>query len=284
MEFDLIDFTKDIEMELPACPEQNACLDFPPTLPLLSPPIGPAASVSPLLSPDSPAAHPQSTTCVVGSTRVCQSPSASWLEDPSSLPPATQSWTPPRPFDPAAPPWLSASSSPPLPFSPQAPPGSIVPPALSWSIVILPSPHRSIPLALSPSVLCHTGSTADLRSSTSASVARALGSALTIRILSVALDHRLSVSTSGSTSTCSTSVALPPPWLLPPSAPPWATIMAAAWVSSGSSCSGSLLSPPWLHPPSDPPWTLLPTLDPSVSSLALPSVVTTLDFVCCPLM
>ncbi|KAL0154750.1 hypothetical protein M9458_049013, partial [Cirrhinus mrigala] len=50
---------------------------------------------------------------------------------------------------------------------------------------------------------------------------------------------------------------LPLPWLLPPSAPPWATIMAVAWVSPGSSCSRSLLSPPWLLPPSDPPWTLL---------------------------
>ncbi|KAI2655773.1 IgA FC receptor [Labeo rohita] len=40
----------------------------------------------------------------VGSPRVCQSPSASWLEDPSSSPLASESWTPPRPSDPAAPP------------------------------------------------------------------------------------------------------------------------------------------------------------------------------------
>ncbi|KAL0186637.1 hypothetical protein M9458_018307, partial [Cirrhinus mrigala] len=53
------------------------------------------------------------------------------------------------------------------------------------------------------------------------------------------------------------SSALPPPWLLPPSAPAWAAIMAAAWVSSGSSCSRSLLSPPRLLPLSDLPWTLL---------------------------
>ncbi|KAL0163604.1 hypothetical protein M9458_039357, partial [Cirrhinus mrigala] len=187
MELDLIDFTKDIEMELPACHELSACLDFPPTLPLLSPPIISAASVPPPLSPDSPSAHTQPTICAVGSPQVCQSPSASWLEDPSSPPPASESQTRPRPSDPAASPRLSAPSSPPSPVGPPAPPGSIVPP----------------------------------------------------------------------------SSALPPPWLLPLSA----IIMAAVWVSPGSSCSESLLSPPWLLPPSSPPWTsfvvLLPGVHPS---------------------
>ncbi|KAL0154678.1 hypothetical protein M9458_048941, partial [Cirrhinus mrigala] len=51
-----------------------------------------------------PSAHPQPTICAVGSPRVCQSPSASWLEDPSSPPPASESRTLPWPFDPAAPP------------------------------------------------------------------------------------------------------------------------------------------------------------------------------------
>ncbi|KAL0173702.1 hypothetical protein M9458_029670, partial [Cirrhinus mrigala] len=83
MELDLNNFTKDIEMELSSSP---------------------AASAMPPLFPGSPIAHPQSTICAVGSPRVCQSPSASWLEDPSSPPPASESWTPPRPFDPAAPP------------------------------------------------------------------------------------------------------------------------------------------------------------------------------------
>ncbi|KAL0183551.1 hypothetical protein M9458_019247 [Cirrhinus mrigala] len=104
MELDLIDFTKDIELELPACPEQSAylelstCWNFPPTLPLLFPSSSHATSAILPLFPDSPAAHPQSTICAVGSLRVCQSPSASWLEDPSSPPPASESWTPPRPF------------------------------------------------------------------------------------------------------------------------------------------------------------------------------------------
>ncbi|KAL0166713.1 hypothetical protein M9458_038557 [Cirrhinus mrigala] len=33
IELDLTDFTEDIHVELPACSEQYACLDFPPTLP-----------------------------------------------------------------------------------------------------------------------------------------------------------------------------------------------------------------------------------------------------------
>ncbi|KAL0157431.1 hypothetical protein M9458_048677, partial [Cirrhinus mrigala] len=71
----------------------------------------------------------------------------------------------------------------------------------------------------------------------------------------VAWTRRHSISASGSTSTC--SLAIPSPWLFPPSALPWAAILAVAWALLGSSCSGSLLSPPWLLPPSDLPWTLL---------------------------
>ncbi|KAL0186162.1 hypothetical protein M9458_017832, partial [Cirrhinus mrigala] len=119
IELDLTDFSEDIYVELPACHELSACLDFPHTLPLLSPPIVPAASVPPPLSPDSPAAHPQPTICAVCLPRVCQSPSVSWLEDPSS---------PPRPSDPAAPPRVSAPSSPPSPVGPPAPLGSFFPP------------------------------------------------------------------------------------------------------------------------------------------------------------
>ncbi|KAI2653596.1 DNA-directed RNA polymerase II subunit RPB1 [Labeo rohita] len=64
------------------------------------------------------------------------------------------------------------------------------------------------------------------------------------------------------------SSALPPPWLLPPSAPLWGSIMAAVWVSPGSSCSSPLLSPPWLLPPSSPPWTIpSPPWTPSIALL-----------------
>ncbi|XP_073687784.1 protein NLRC3-like [Garra rufa] len=53
------------------------------------------------------------------------------------------------------------------------------------------------------------------------------------------------------------SSALPPSWLLPLSAPPWAIIMTVAWVPPGYFCSKSLLSFPWLLPPSYLPWFLL---------------------------
>ncbi|KAL0147075.1 hypothetical protein M9458_057599, partial [Cirrhinus mrigala] len=56
------------------------------------------------------------------------------------------------------------------------------------------------------SVFCRSGSAADLQISASALVARALGSAWALRNLGVAQDHRLSVSASGSTTTCSASV------------------------------------------------------------------------------
>ncbi len=76
---------------VPECsPESLEAHKNPPSLPLLPPPP---------LSSGSPYAHPQPTICAVGSPRVCQSPSASWLEDP--LVSASESWTPPRPIDPA---------------------------------------------------------------------------------------------------------------------------------------------------------------------------------------
>ncbi len=46
------------------------------------------------------------------------------------------------------------------------------------------------------------------------------------------------------------SAATSPPWLLPASAPPWATIVTVAWVLPGSSCSKSLLPISVLAPPS----------------------------------
>ncbi|KAL0150955.1 hypothetical protein M9458_053742 [Cirrhinus mrigala] len=91
------------------------------------------------------------STCHVipglGSPWVCQLPSASGLEDPSSPPPASESRTPPRPSDPAAPPRLSAPSSPSSPIGPPAPLGSLVFPAPPWSVVVPPSPQDSVPLA-----------------------------------------------------------------------------------------------------------------------------------------
>ncbi|KAI2649503.1 IgA FC receptor [Labeo rohita] len=215
------------------------------------------ASVPPPLSPDSPSAHPQPTICAVGSPRVCQSPSASWLEDPLSPPPAFESWTLPRPSDPAAPPRLSAPSSPPSPIGPPAPPGSLVPPAPPWSVVVPPSPQdstppaaprRSIPPAplgssLPPAV--PQSSVAPAPPRTSGSPPRSpepwalpwpSGSSVSPRTISSPSPPRAPPPPALPPSVGPLeSSALPPPWLLPPSAPPWATIMAAAWVSPGSS-------------------------------------------------
>ncbi|KAI2658485.1 Opioid growth factor receptor [Labeo rohita] len=216
--------------------------------------------------------HPP-TTCAVGSPRVCQLPSASWLEDPSAPPPASESRTPPRPSDPAAPPRLSAPSSPPSPVGPPAPPGSLVPPAPPWSVVIPPSPRDSTPPALPrrsipPALLGSSLPPAQPPSSVAPAPPRTSGSPPTPR----SPEPRAPPWPSGSSVSpwifgssspprapspaglplsvgSMESPALLPPWLLPPSAPPW-VIMAAFWVLLGSSCSGSLLFPPWLLPPS----------------------------------
>ncbi|KAI2656576.1 Formin-like protein [Labeo rohita] len=86
------------------------------------------------------------------------------LEDPLSLPSASESRTQPWPVDPAAPLWLLAPSSPPWPGSPLAPPGSLIPQALPWSVVDHPAPRGSTLPTLSASssatlVLCRSGST-----------------------------------------------------------------------------------------------------------------------------
>ncbi|KAL0164026.1 hypothetical protein M9458_039779, partial [Cirrhinus mrigala] len=78
----------EVNPESSVCPDLSACLDYPPTLTLLPHPLIPASAMPPL-SPDSPFAHPQPTICAVGSPWVCQFPSPSWLEDPSSPPPAS---------------------------------------------------------------------------------------------------------------------------------------------------------------------------------------------------
>ncbi|KAL0154139.1 hypothetical protein M9458_050598 [Cirrhinus mrigala] len=286
IELDLTDFTENIYVEqnliefygnvfedmrsLPPSYELSACLDFPPTL---SPSV--ISSCWPCCLSPTTAAHPQPIICAVGSPRVCQSPSAPRLEDPSSPPPASESWTLPRPSDPAAPLRLSAPLSPPLPVGPSLPPGSLVPPAPSWSVVVPPSPQDSTPPAalVAPS---HRLPPAPPQSSVAPTPLRTSGSppphpprspepwappwpsgsSVSPRIFSSPSPPWAPPPLPPSVGPLESSV-LPPPWLLPPSAPPWATIMAAAWASPGSSYSGSLLCPPWLLPPSDPPWTLL---------------------------
>ncbi|KAI2666774.1 Filamentous hemagglutinin [Labeo rohita] len=288
---DFINFSEDVYEDMPTLLPPSKLpdyLDFPPTLPLS---IVSVASVLPPLSPGSPSARPQPTICAVGLPQVCQSPSVSWLEDPSSSPPASESWTPPRPSDPAAPPRLSAPSSPPSPVGPPAPPGSIFPPAPPWSVVAPPSPQDSTPLAaprrsVPPALWTSSLPRAQPRSSVAPAPPRTSGSPPPPRspepwVPPGPSGSSVSPRTIGSPSPPRAlpppapppsvgpmeSPAFSPPWLLPPSAPPWGPIMAAAWVSPGSSCSGFLLSPPWLNPPSSPPWTLLspPWLNPPSS-------------------
>ncbi|KAL0151939.1 hypothetical protein M9458_052746, partial [Cirrhinus mrigala] len=241
IELDLIDFTEDIYVELLACPEQFACLDFPPTLPLLSPPIGPAASVSPPLPP-SVRLHRRHGWRI---PHLHLQPLSPGLH----LGPSTQR--------------LSAPSSPPWPLGPPAPLGSSLPPALPQSSVA-PAPLQtsgSPPRLPEPWALPWPS-----------------GSSVSPWIIGSPSPPRAPPPLVGPLE----SSALPPPWLLPPSAPPWATIMAAAWVSSGSSCSGSLRSPPWLLPPSTSSWTLFvvllsgvcpPPEPPPTLTLLLPSLV-----------
>ncbi|XP_073684959.1 uncharacterized protein atoh1c [Garra rufa] len=61
MEQDLIDFSEDIDIQLPVYPELSACVDFLPILPQLPPSSSPTASALPPLLPVSPSAHPQPT-------------------------------------------------------------------------------------------------------------------------------------------------------------------------------------------------------------------------------
>ncbi|KAI2659586.1 Accumulation-associated protein [Labeo rohita] len=262
---------------LKTCYDQPACMEFPPTLPLL--PM--STSVWSPLFPDSPSAHPQPTTCAVGSPQVCQLPSASGLEDPSSPPPASESRTPPRTSDPAAPPRLSAPSSPSSPIGPPAPPGSLVFPAPPWSVVVPPSPQDSVPPAaprhsVPPAPKDSSLPPAQPPSSVAPAPPRTSGSLPTPwspepRAPPWPSGSSVSPWIFGSPSPPRApppaapppsvgpleSSAFPPPWLLPPSAPPWVVIMAAVWVFLCFSCSGSLLFPPWLLPPSSPPWTML---------------------------
>ncbi|KAL0158677.1 hypothetical protein M9458_046753, partial [Cirrhinus mrigala] len=233
------------------------------------------AEAMPPLLPVSPSTHPQPTIRAMGSPQVCQSPSASWLEDPSSPPSASESWTPPRPSDPAAPPRLSALSSPPSPVGPPAPPGSIVLSAPPRSVVIPPSPpaaprrsippapwNSSIPLAqpqpsVAPAPPRTSGSPSPPWSPEPWAPPGPSGSSVSPRIIGSPSPPRALPPPAPPPSVGPMeSLAFPPPWVLPPSAPPWGSIMAAVWVSPGSSCSSPILSPPWLLPSSSPPWNI----------------------------
>ncbi|XP_058613945.1 uncharacterized protein LOC131528654 [Onychostoma macrolepis] len=184
--------------------------------------------------------------------------------------------TPPRPVDTAAPSWLLALSSPPWLLSPPSSLGSLVP----WS-VIDPSaasglhssgctlslrPFSSVRLLLpfgSTLVLCHSGSTAAFRIPASTLVAGAYCSALDLLILPFALALRLSISTSGSPTTCSATVSQPP-----------GVVSHSSTMAPPSVGSTVGRHPGWGLGPS---WLLLLQVPP-VSTMAHSSIVSSLVF------
>ncbi|KAL0176582.1 hypothetical protein M9458_028912, partial [Cirrhinus mrigala] len=231
--------------------------------PLLLPsselPVSPVSATLTLLprsplSPGSPSAQPQPSICAAGSTQVCQSSSASWLEDSLSPPPASESWTPPRPVNPAAPLWLLAPSSP-SSFRLRL--------GLSSTICHLGTPL--LPLCLVPPALLGSSfpsappwssvASAPLWPSGSSSSPWLIGSPSPPRVPPPPAPTLSAGALESST--------LPPPWLLPLSAPPW--VAFTAWVPPVSTYSKLLLS----------------SLSFS-STLAPSSVVSTLDSVCHP--
>ncbi|KAI2666602.1 hypothetical protein H4Q32_010504 [Labeo rohita] len=131
-QMDLVNFDEDIYANMP---------------PFIPPSSELSVYSEPFVCPDlSPLCSPSAHHLYSGFAWVCQFPSASWLEDPSSPTPASESWT--RPSDPMAPPRLLAPSSPPSPVGSLAPPCSLVPPAPSWSVGVPSSPQDSTPPAM----------------------------------------------------------------------------------------------------------------------------------------
>ncbi|KAI2651799.1 Tetratricopeptide repeat protein 17 [Labeo rohita] len=292
---DLIDCNMDIfvdmpvllppSSELPACPELSVCpklsacpemttevvplsaalpvlgvvmwcLDLPPTLPLLHPPILPspccfssttAASCWPLCSPS---AHhlcigiatglPVSIGIVPGGSLVSTSMAPSSLLSTMARQ-STSSAGIPR---------LSSSAL--VSHRPSATSGLPSP--------ATPCPSRSDSLLLpfgSTLVLCCSSSTVAFQIPTSALVSAAICSTFALPILPITLAHRLSISasgsTTGSTTTCSTTVSRPSRVVSPSSTMALPSIgstvghhhgcvLGPAWPS----CSKSLLSSPWL--------------------------------------
>ncbi len=270
---DLIDFHSDTLILQPS-PELNAWEYIPPNLPL-PPPLIDLVPVSTPSSLDSVSlsARPQLTICGVGSLLVCRSPAplALSLEDPSTLPSASETQTPPRSCDPAAPPWLPAPSSPPEPVSPPAPPGSLVPPAPPWSVVPLPPPRDYSPLATPrPFIPMAPLGSSFPPAPPQSSVALAppsprspkppappwpSGSSASPRLFSSLSPPQAPPPPAPPPLVGPMELAVTPPsWLLPPSAPPWATIVTVAWVFIWLLL---LLAFPWLLPPSTPPWTFM---------------------------
>ncbi|KAI2647082.1 Obscurin [Labeo rohita] len=248
---DLIDFFT----ELSTCYDQPACLEFPPTLPLLPMSTGLAAGL-----PVSIGVNAGGSLISASSLRVQNSASAL------------------RPYGSTT---ALSALAPLSPVGPPAPPGFLVSPAPPWSVVVPPSPQDSAPLAaprhfVPPAPKDSSLPPAQPQSSVAPAPQRTSGSppppwspeprappwpsgsSVSSRVFGSPSLPRAPLPAAPPLSVSPLeSSALPPPWLLPPSAPPWVVIMAAVWVSLSFSCSGSFRFPPWLLPSSSPPWTVL---------------------------
>ncbi|KAL0161836.1 hypothetical protein M9458_041232, partial [Cirrhinus mrigala] len=229
----LIDFYSEIPILLYS-PELLTCENIPPNL-LLPPPLIDLfhSSTPSQLDPVSPSAHPQ--------------PTHRCLEDPSTPPPASEAQTPPQSCNPAAPTWLPAPF-PPAPLgslsSPLPPPRDCTPPA---------APRRSVSLALLGSSF-PPGSPPTPQLPKPSVPPWPFGSSASPWLVG-------SLSPPGGPPPAPPpsdgpldSSALPSPWLLLPSAPPWAVTMTVAWALPDSSCTWSIRNPPWFLPSSKPPW------------------------------
>ncbi len=259
----------------PERPPVPAPRKFPPSHPLLPPP---------LLSSGSPSARPQPSINAVRAPRDCHPPALPGLEFPSSPPPASEARTPSRSVDPVASPRLLAPSPPPSSIDPPAPPGSLVPPTPPWSGIDPPSPQDSSPLAAP-------------RRSVPPAPPRISGAPPSPwspepsappwppRILGIPLARWLSVSASGSSTTCSATVGRPPvvgghhSSMAPPSVgstvghhhgcglgparhlllriPPVSSLAPPSFVTSLVSVSRPPPEPPPKFPPAPPLWMLL---------------------------
>ncbi|KAI2659446.1 Histone-lysine N-methyltransferase set-2 [Labeo rohita] len=148
--------------------ELPVTLKLPPSLPV-PPPLLPASSSA--LS-----AHPQS---MPSGRSDLPWHFQSMCEDPLSLPPASESWTPPRSFSPSAPPWLPPNLPVPPPLIP------ISSSALSARPQSMPSGRSDLPLHFQSS----------LRVLDSTSVLQPIGSALAPSSLVSTMARHLTSST-----------------------------------------------------------------------------------------
>ncbi len=275
-------------------PETPDCYDFPPSLPLPPPLLCPLSSSALLpLHPASPSAYPQPSICGLESLRPCQSPAQARSEDPHSLPPTSETRTPPRPVDHGSTMALSSLVS----TMAHQSTSSAGLPRPSGSALVVRQPALALRLyssgfasSLRPSG-SGSGSTVAFLIPACASVAWAICSALALRIICITLAHRLSVSALSSLTTGSASISRPPGVISP-----FSTIAPPSIGSSVGHLPGwaleRLSSPPAPGSSLVPPSVFSSLVPPSVfSSLVPPSVFSSLvifvhlhlpGLCCCP--